>query len=1115
MAVIPFLIAASMLAIALDVHQVRAETANITFNQVGVGSDFTEPVLTVDGTDLGLIDLPHDYNTWNVGDSHTFAYGSPLVVTANSKQYVWTSTTGLSSLQSEAITVPSGGGTITANYKTQYYLTVTNNFGSVSPVSGWFDAGSALTISATPPAAGSGEQYVWNGWTGSGTGSYTGTDNPADNAVTMNGPITETASWTHQYYLNVTSAYGSPSPVSGWFDSGSGVSASVTSPVAGGSGTQYVCIGWTGSGSVPGSGSDSSTTFTMAAPSTIVWDWKTQYQVTFDQIGVGTDFAGTVVNVDGNNYAAGDLPFNFWWDSGSSHSFSFASPLVVGGKQYVWGSTSGLSILPSDTLTVTSGGSVTGNYIVQDQVSFVQVGVGSDFTGTVVTIDSVSYTRAQLPISFSWIMGSVHSFAFQSPLIVGLNSERYVWTGTTGLSSSQSASITMTAYGSIVATYKTQYYLSITSSYDSPFPSNGWFDSGTQILESVTSPTPGPTGTQYVCTGWIGTGSIPAYGSGASVFFTINGPSSVSWNWNTQYYLTVTSSNGSPNPVSGWFDSGSSVTESIDSPISIDTGIRYSCTGWLGTGSVPSSGASISCTFTIIFPSSITWNWKTEYRLMLSTNFGTTSPSGTTWYGVGTNVTISASPPSGATGERYLLDGWRGSGTGSFTGSTASPTITVNSPINETASWTHQYMLTVNSPYGSPAPKSEWVNDGTQINATLSGSPSVGPAGTRYVCTGWSGTGSVSASGSTFSVIFTINAPSSVTWNWKTQYQLSVSSAYSSATGEGWYDSSSTTYAALAAGTVSDSPGIQHVFVDWTGDASGSDLNSSLITMNAPKTATADWKTQYYLTVASAYSTPSGSGWYDSGSKAYARLDNGTDSGTGDIRYIFIGWSGDASGTVYSQSNGITMNGAKTATANWTAALLALTVLSPYGSIGGSTSPSAGVYPKNESTPMIVTATSDVGYTFEHWVLDGQNITDNPINVSMTTDHTLLPVFQILNFTLTILPSNNGTTVPAAGTYSYNYGTNITISVSPIEAYQFDHWLLNGVNVTTNPITVSINGNQTLQPFFQPVTATPTPPPPILPPELIKDLMVFGVIAAIALAVFGIFVILARRGAWF
>jgi hypothetical protein len=244
-------------------------------------------------------------------------------------------------------------------------------------------------------------------------------------------------------------------------------------------------------------------------------------------------------------------------------------------------------------------------------------------------------------------------------------------------------------------------------------------------------------------------------------------------------------------------------------------------------------------------------------------------------------------------------------------------------------------------------------------------------------------------------------------------------------------------------------------------------------------------------------------------------LDNSSDSGTGDVQYIFTGWSGDASGTVYSQSNGIAMNGAKTATADWTVARHALTVLSPYGSVGGSTSPSAGVYARNESSPIMVTATSDVGYAFEYWVLDGQNVTDNPINVSMTADHTLLPVFQILNFTLTILPSNNGTTVPSAGTYSYNYGTNITINVSPIETYQFDHWLLNGVNVTTNPITVTMNANQTLQPFFQPVTATHTPTLSTLPPELIKDFVVFAIIGAIALLVWGIFVILARKYAWF
>ena len=36
--------------------------------------------------------------------------------------------------------------------------------------------------------------YSFAGWTGSGTGSYSGTNNPA--SITMNGPITENAAFT-------------------------------------------------------------------------------------------------------------------------------------------------------------------------------------------------------------------------------------------------------------------------------------------------------------------------------------------------------------------------------------------------------------------------------------------------------------------------------------------------------------------------------------------------------------------------------------------------------------------------------------------------------------------------------------------------------------------------------------------------------------------------------------------------------------------------------------------------------------------------------------------------------------------------------------------------------
>jgi len=138
---------------------------------------------------------------------------------------------------------------------------------------------------------------------------------------------------------------------------------SVTSPAQGVYGTRYSSTGWTGSGSVPASGQGSSVTFTMNLPSNITWTWKTQFEVSIDQQGVGPDFTGTVATVDGYNYTLDALPSNFWWDSQSNHTFSFVSPLIVNAtRQYIWNSTSGLSTLQNGTLTITGSGNLTGNY---------------------------------------------------------------------------------------------------------------------------------------------------------------------------------------------------------------------------------------------------------------------------------------------------------------------------------------------------------------------------------------------------------------------------------------------------------------------------------------------------------------------------------------------------------------------------------------------------------------------------------------------------------------------------------------------------------------------------------------------------------------------------------
>jgi hypothetical protein len=62
---------------------------------------------------------------------------------------------------------------------------------------------------------------------------------------------------------------------------------------------------------------------------------------------------------------------------------------------------------------------------------------------------------------------------------------------------------------------------------------------------------------------------------------------------------------------------------------------------------------------------------------------------------------------------------------------------------------------------------------------------------------------------------------------------------------------------------------------------------------------------------------------------------------------------------------------------------------------GGTTTPTPGTHPYTEGTIVTVTAIADSGYTFDHWELDGANVgSDNPINVTMDSDHTLHAIFR-------------------------------------------------------------------------------------------------------------------------
>ena len=750
----------------------------VTFLQTGLTTDASGTIVTVNGTLNTYSNMP--YSIWvNTGGTISYSYQANVASTISSKQFRLTGTVGPSS----PITVANDLN-ITGNYVSQYYLTVTSPYGTPGS-QGWYDNGTTAYASLSTGLIdhGNNTRHAFTGWSGDSSGSNYAQSNP----VTMNGAKTAIANWKTQYQVSfqqtgldssasstVVTVNSSPQilsnlPYSIWTDSGSTVSYSYSNVSSSTSGKRFTLT------SVSGSPSP----VTITNPVTIIGNYKTQYQITFSQSGINSDFTGSIATIDGKGYNLSALPASFWWDSSSAHSFIFYSPLVVSlVKQYTWSSTSGLTSLQNGTLIVTNSGSVAGSYVSQTkyQITFMQSGAGSDFNGTVVTIDGSNYKVTNLPCTFYWNSGSVHSFAFQSPLTVGVNFEQYVWISTTGLSNSISGSMTVTTSGNVTGYYKTQYYLSV-----------------------ATSP---------------------------------NG---------------VTSTSGA-----GWYDANTATTISTPGFVTISQNARYRFNGWTTANmSEIANYMATPTTVTVDKAKTVTALYVIQYRIIFSANVGSdfngtivtvdnydnysyVNLSAKMWYDNGSLHSFAFQSPLtvAANVKRYI---WT-----STSGLTTNQTgiITIITFGNVSATYKVQYYVTISSSYGSPSPGSEWFNSGASFTESIT-SPIAGPTGTQYVCIGYTGVGGA-PSGNTTSVTFTVTQQSSVIWNWKTQYYLSVATIPTgivSIPGQGWYDASA--QPSLTAPTV-----LGYKFQNWDIDnvVQGTAVTATIL-MSGPHTAVANYIT--------------------------------------------------------------------------------------------------------------------------------------------------------------------------------------------------------------------------------------------------------------------------------
>lgn len=122
---------------------------------------------------------------WPVGSTHELSTAATQDGPAGAR-YLWSNWSD-GGARTHTIGAATGASTVTANFRAEYLLTLsTVGAGTVTPATGWRAHGAQVEIRAIPDA---GQTFLR--WDGSGTGSYSGTNNPA--TIIMNGAVSQTA----------------------------------------------------------------------------------------------------------------------------------------------------------------------------------------------------------------------------------------------------------------------------------------------------------------------------------------------------------------------------------------------------------------------------------------------------------------------------------------------------------------------------------------------------------------------------------------------------------------------------------------------------------------------------------------------------------------------------------------------------------------------------------------------------------------------------------------------------------------------------------------------------------------------------------------------------------
>ncbi len=360
--------------INIKFYYITPKNYTITFSENGLPSGTTWSV-TINGTTKYSTSSTITFSLPN--DTYSYIVKTPISITSG-VQYV---TQGSGNFNVDGSNIG-----IMITYTEEFYLNISaspSKGGTVSPSSGWYPAGTSITISEFANTS-----FAFAYWVGTGDGSYSGNSSYA--TITMNGPIDEVAYFVPAYNVLFTES-GLP-PYTFWeviFDNvqGSSNSNNITFSVPNGT-YSFKVLNVSGYSVYPQSGT---VTVKGAEVSVIITFYfiSVNYNIIFTESGLSSGTSWSVT-------------LNGLTKESSANTITFSEP--NGTYSYSVSSVSGYRASPNSGVITVIGANVNQAIVftpVTYMVSFSEIGLPSGSTWYVNLSNGQTFASSTNTITFS------------------------------------------------------------------------------------------------------------------------------------------------------------------------------------------------------------------------------------------------------------------------------------------------------------------------------------------------------------------------------------------------------------------------------------------------------------------------------------------------------------------------------------------------------------------------------------------------------------------------------------------------------------------------------------------------------------------------------------------